>query len=41
LCVFVHSMINGGTDNLVNNFLLYVRSLTFGSDTQAVFRLGH
>jgi hypothetical protein len=34
-------MIHGGMNNPVNNLPLYVRSLTFGSDTQAVFRLGH
>jgi hypothetical protein len=34
-------MIHGGTDNPVNNLPLCVRSLTFASETQAVFRLGH
>jgi hypothetical protein len=40
VCVFVNCMIHGGTDNPVNYLPLYVRSLTFGSDTQAVFHLG-
>jgi hypothetical protein len=38
---FVNSMIYGGTDNLVNNLPLYIRSLAFGSETQEVFCLGH
>jgi hypothetical protein len=41
LCVFVNSMIHGGTDNLVNNLPLSVPSQTFGSDTQAIFHWGH
>jgi ribosomal protein S14 len=34
-------MIHGGIDDPVNNLPFRVRSLTFGSDTDAVFRLGH
>jgi hypothetical protein len=41
LCVFVNSMTYGGTDNPYNNLPLCVMSLTFGSDTKKVFRLGH
>jgi hypothetical protein len=39
MCVLINAMIHGGTNNSVNNLPVYVWSLTFGSDTQAVLRV--